>query len=75
MEVKLQKTNNCGPDCAPATGPYEITLVIYPPTSSETITDTNARLMTFAPSLVLDPTFGIHYHKILVQPYYLLKPN
>ena len=31
----------------------------------------------FAPSLALDPTFGIHPHKTLdtVQPYHLLKPN
>ena len=27
--------------------------------------NTNARLMAFAPSLALDPTFGIHSHKIL----------
>ena len=25
----------------------------------------NARLMAFAPSLALDPTFGIHSHKTL----------
>ena len=37
----------------------------------------NARLMAFAPSLALDPTFGIHYHKTLdtAQPCHLLKPN
>ena len=27
--------------------------------------NTNARLMTFAPSLALDPTFGIHSHMTL----------
>ena len=34
-------------------------------------------LMAFAPSLALDPTFGIHSHKTLdtAQPCYLLKPN
>ena len=39
--------------------------------------NTNARLMAFAPSLALDPTFGIHSHKILdtAQPCHLLKPN
>ena len=38
---------------------------------------TNARLVAFAPSLALDPTFGIHSHKTLdtAQPCYLLKPN
>ena len=38
---------------------------------------TNARLMAFAPSLALDPTFGIHSHKTLdtAQPCHLLKPN
>ena len=37
----------------------------------------NARLMAFAPSLALDPTFGIHFHKTLdiAQPCHLLKPN
>ena len=37
----------------------------------------NARLMAFAPSLALDPTFGIHSHKTLdtAQPCDLLKPN
>ena len=31
----------------------------------------------FAPSLALDPTFGIHSHKTLdiAQPFPLLKPN
>ena len=31
----------------------------------------------FAPSLALDPTFGIHSHKTLdtAQPCHLLKPN
>ena len=35
--------------------------------------NTNARLMAFAPSLDLDPTFGIHSHKTLdtVQPCHL----
>ena len=39
--------------------------------------NTNARLMAFAPSLALDPTFGIHSHKTLdtAQPCHLLKPN
>ena len=39
--------------------------------------NTNARLMTFAPSLALDPTFGIHSHKTLdtAQPCNLLVPN
>ena len=39
--------------------------------------NTNARLMAFAPSLDLDPTFGIHSHKTLdtAQPCQLLKPN
>ena len=34
-------------------------------------------LMAFAPSLALDPTFGIHSHKTLdtAQPCHLLKPN
>ena len=37
----------------------------------------NARLMAFALSLALDPTFGIHSHKTLdaAQPCNLLKPN
>ena len=41
------------------------------------IQQTNARLMAFAPSLALDPAFGIHSHKTLVtaQPCHLLKPN
>ena len=35
------------------------------------------RLMAFAPSLALDPTFRIHAHKTLdtAQPCHLLKPN
>ena len=35
--------------------------------------NTNARLMAFAPSLTLDPTFGIHSHKTLdtAQPFRL----
>ena len=39
--------------------------------------NTNARLMTFAPSLALDPTFGIHSHKTIdtAQRFHLLKPN
>ena len=39
--------------------------------------NTNARLMAFAPSLALDPTFGIHSHKTLntAQPFHLLKPS
>ena len=39
--------------------------------------NTNARLMAFAPSLALDLTFGIHSHKTLdtAQPCHLLKPN
>ena len=39
--------------------------------------NTNARLIAFAPSLALDPTFGIHSHKILdtAQPCHLLKTN
>ena len=39
--------------------------------------NTNARLMAFAPSLALDPTFGIHSHKTwdTAQPCHLLKPN
>ena len=39
--------------------------------------NTNARLMDSAPSLALDPTFGIHSHKTLdsAQPCHLLKPN
>ena len=34
-------------------------------------------LMAFAPSLALDPTFGIHSRKTLdtAQPCHLLKPN
>ena len=41
------------------------------------IQNPNARLMAFAPSLALDPTFGIHSHKTLdtAQPCHLLKPN
>ena len=33
--------------------------------------------MAFAPSLALDPTFGIHSHKTLdtAQPCHILKPN
>ena len=39
--------------------------------------NTTSRLMAFAPSLALEPTFGIHSHKILdtAQPCHLLKPN
>ena len=39
--------------------------------------NTNARLMAFALSLALDPTFGIHSHRTLdtAQPCHLLKPN
>ena len=39
--------------------------------------NTNARLMASAPSLALDPTFGIHSHKTLdtAQPCHFLKPN
>ena len=38
---------------------------------------TNVRLMAFAISLTLDPTFGIHFHKTLdtAQPCHLLKPD
>ena len=38
---------------------------------------TNAKIMAFAPSLALDPTFGIHPLKTLDtdQPCHLLKPN
>ena len=34
-------------------------------------------LMAFALSLILNPTFGIYFHKTLdaAQPYHLLKPN
>ena len=37
----------------------------------------HARLVASAPSLALDPTFGIHSHKTLdtAQPCHLLKPN
>ena len=33
--------------------------------------------MAFAPSLALDPTFGIHFHKNLdtAQPFHFLKPK
>ena len=43
----------------------------------KTSNNTNARLMASAPSLALDPTFGIHSHKTLdtAQPCHLLKPN
>ena len=39
--------------------------------------NTNAKLMAFAPSLALDPTFGIHSPRTLdtAQPFHLLKPN
>ena len=39
--------------------------------------NTNAKLVAFAPSLALDPTFGFHSHKTLdtTQPCHLLKPN
>ena len=39
--------------------------------------NTNARLMVSAPSLALDPTFGIHSNNTLVtaQPCHLLTPN
>ena len=39
--------------------------------------NTNARLIAFVIFLSLDPTFGIHSHKILdtAQPCHLLKPN
>ena len=39
--------------------------------------NTNARLMAFAPSLALNPTFGIHSYKTVdtAQPCHLLKPN
>ena len=39
--------------------------------------NTDRRLMAFAPSLALDPPFGIHSHKTLdtVQSCHLLKPN
>ena len=39
--------------------------------------NTNARLIAFAPSLALDPTFGIHSPRTLdtAQPFHLLKPN
>ena len=38
---------------------------------------TNARLMASSPSVALDPTFGIHFHKTLdtAQLCPLLKPN
>ena len=38
---------------------------------------TNARLMAFALSFAVDPTFGIHSHKTLdaAQPCHLLMPN
>ena len=43
----------------------------------KTSNNTNARFMASAPSLALDPTFGIHSHKTLdtAQPCHLLKPN
>ena len=39
--------------------------------------NTDASLMAFAPSVALDPTFGIHSHQTLdiAQPCHLLKPN
>ena len=37
--------------------------------------NTNARLMAFAASLALDPTFGIHKTLDTAQPCHLLKPN
>ena len=39
--------------------------------------NTNARVMAFAPSLALDPTFGIHSYNTsdTAQPCHLLKPN
>ena len=41
------------------------------------LANTNARLMVFASSLALGPTFGIHSHKTLdtAQPCHLLKPR
>ena len=44
---------------------------------TETIYIKYARLMAFAHSLALDPTFGIHSLKTLhtAQPCHLLKPN
>ena len=51
---------------------YTVLLFWYPHAEKS-----NARLMAFAPSLALDPTFGIHCHKTLdtAQPCHLLKPN
>ena len=44
---------------------------------SDSVSNTNARVMAFVLSLSLDPTFGIHSHKTLdtAQPCHLLKPN
>ena len=64
---------------------YEL-LHVYTPSrtlrsSSDTrileIQQSNARLMVLAPSLALDPTFGIHSRKTLdtAQPCQLLRPN
>ena len=62
-------------------GPAYLSELLHVYTPSRTLrssSDTyNARLMAFALSLALDPTFGIHSHKTLdtAQPCHLLKPN
>ena len=62
-------------------GPAYLSELLHVYTPSRTLRsfsdNTNASLMAFAPSLALDPTFGIHSHKTLdtAQPCHLLKPN
>ena len=53
------------------------TLRLLPTPACWKSNNTNARLTAFAPSLALDPTFGIHSHKTLdtAQPCHILKPN
>ena len=58
-------------------GPAHISELLHVYTPSRTLrsssdtwksNNTNARLMAFAPSLALDPTFEIHSHKTLLNP-------
>ena len=59
--------------------PSHLSVCHVPKVSVNTVrsNNTNARLMAFGPSVVLDPTFGIHSHKTLdtAQPCHLLKPK
>ena len=68
MVLVLLTSLNC---CMSTLRPVQYALLLTPTYWKSN--NTNARLKAFAPSLALDPTFGIHSHKTLdsAQPCHL----